>query len=70
MSLIIDGVDQNKANLPHLSRQSKATAALWCLRIRVTGSVVHGQGVRAFSHLQQQCLHDSNMTVTVLLEVQ
>ena len=32
MSIIIDGMDQSKTNLPHLARERKSGSALWKLR--------------------------------------
>ena len=67
-SVIVDGMDQNKTNLPHLLRQPKSCQNLWCLRTHLTGSgcLVHGVGnFGYFDFLQWP--HDTNLTLTCLL---
>ena len=62
MSLIIDGMDQNKTDLPHLSRKNKSACNMWVLRTHLTGAIAHGRRTYAFIdiHLWPQ---DSNLTV-------
>ena len=65
-SLILDGMDQNKTNLPHMIRVTKSCQNLWCLRTHLTGCLVHGIGVFGyFDYLQWS--HDTNLTITCLM---
>ena len=66
LSMIIDGMDQNKTNIPHLVRIPKACQNVWTLRTHLTGCLVHGQGnFGYFDFLQWP--HDCNLTLTSLL---
>ena len=66
LSIIIDGMDQNKTNLPHLIRIPKSCQNLWCLHTHLTGCLVHGFGTFGyFDYLQWS--HDTNFTLTCLL---
>lgn len=64
--MIIDGMDQNKTNLPHFARVTKATQNLWTLRTHLTGVMVHGKGNFGFFD-SLQWPHDCNLTLTSLL---
>lgn len=72
-TIIIDGMDQAKTNLPHLIRESKSSSGLWNLRTHVTGSLFHTKsphGKLAFSFIDLiQWPHDSNLTITILVKV-
>ena len=72
-TVIIDGMDQAKTNLPHTRKLSKSTSGLWRLRTHVTGSLFHTQsphGKLAFSFIDLlQWPHDSNLTITILVKV-
>ncbi len=48
ISVIVDGMDQNKTNLPHLTRIPKSCQNLWSLRSHLTGVKVHGGGVYCY----------------------
>jgi len=66
LSLIIDGMDQNKTNIPSLVRVPKSCQNLWTLRTHLTGVVVHGLGHHClFDFLQYP--HDCNLTLTAIL---
>ncbi len=70
LSVIIDGMDQNKTNVPHVTQETKSTQNLWRLRSHLTGALVHtksvnGKVVFAFFDLMQWP-HDSNLTIAVL----
>ena len=67
ISTIIDGMDQNKTNLPHFARVTKATQNLWTLRTHLTGVMVHGKGNFGFFDFLQWP-HDCNLTLSCLLE--
>lgn len=64
--MIIDGMDQNKTNLPHFARVTKATQNLWTLRTHLTGVMVHGKGNYGFFDFLQWS-HDCNLTLSCLL---
>ena len=72
MTIIIDGMDQSKTNLPNTSMISKSTSSLWHLRTHITGVLVHTQapcGKLAYVFLDLlQWPHDSNLTLTILFK--
>ena len=66
-------MDQAKTNLPNTKIISKSASGLWKLRTHVTGSLLHtkspcGKYAYAFIDLLQWP-HDSNMTITVLINL-
>ena len=71
MTIIIDGMDQAKTNLPNTKLIAKSTAALWRLRTHVTGILLHTKspcGKLAYVYVDLlQYPHDSNLTLTLLL---
>ena len=72
VTVIIDGMDQNKTNFPHLINNTKSTHNLWRLRTHLTGVLVHTQALKGklvygFYDLMQ-LPHDCNLTIHVLLE--
>ena len=66
-------MDQAKTNLPNTKIIAKSTSALWRLRTHVTGVLVHTKapcGKLAFAFVDLlQWPHDSNLTITLLLNV-
>lgn len=68
LSLIIDGMDQSKTQLPHFVHASKFTSAMWRLRVHLVGVIVHGIGVYGFFDLFEYS-HSTNLTLSVLLSV-
>ena len=68
MSLILDGMDQNKTDLPHFTRKSKSSSNLWVMKTHVSGTIVHGRRSYAFIDLHLWP-HDSNLTINVLLNI-
>ena len=44
ISLIIDGMDQAKTNLPHFVELSKTAGAMWKLKVHVTGNILTNSG--------------------------
>lgn len=68
MSIIIDGMDQSKASLPHLMKVNKLAANLWQLRTHLTGVIVHGHGSEVYVDFLRWP-HDPNLTINVLLRV-
>ena len=73
MTIIIDGMDQSKTNLPHLTQNMKSTQNLWKLRTHLTGALLHTQapkGKIGFGYYDLlQWPHDCNITIHILLEV-
>ena len=60
-------MDQNKTNLPHMTRITKSVQNLWTLRTHLTGVMVHGRGNYGFFDFLQWS-HDCNLTITCLLK--
>jgi len=73
MTVIIDGMDQAKTNLPNTKFIAKSTSGLWRLRTHITAAIVHTRapcGKLAYAFIDMlQYPHDSNMTITVLMNV-
>lgn len=73
IAIIIDGMDQNKTNIPHLLHVTKSSQNLWRLRTHLTGVLIHTKsptGKLAFAFYDiLQFPHDSNLIMNVLLEV-
>ena len=66
ISLIADGMDQNKTNVPSLVRTPKSCQNLWNLRTHLMGVLVHGIGSYCFfDYLQWP--HDCNLTLGCIL---
>ena len=68
MSIILDGMDQSKTNLPHFQQKSKQTSGNWKLKTHVTGAIVHGQGVYGYFDICEWS-HSSNMTIAILMNI-
>ncbi|WAR30311.1 hypothetical protein MAR_032853, partial [Mya arenaria] len=70
MSIIIDGMDQSKTNLPHFTgRLPKSLSAADLLKTHITGAICHGHG-GMYSFLDiNQFLHDPNLTIDIILRV-
>ena len=66
MSLIIDGMDQSKTQIPHFVNASKYTASLWKLRVYLVGVIVHGIMSMAFFDLFEYS-HSTNLTLSVIM---
>jgi len=72
VTLILDGMDQSKTNLPNSKIIAKSTSSLWRLRTHLTGFLVHTQspyGKLASTFDLLLWPHDSNLTITLLLKV-
>lgn len=68
LSIIIDGMDQSKTNIPHIISNPKVLAGSHTLETHVTGVRAHGQfTIMAIDC--QQFKHDSNLTLDVILQV-
>lgn len=73
MCLIIDGMDQNKTNLPCLRKAAKSTSNLFRVRTHLTGVLDHtrtdyGKKVYVFLDILQWP-HDSNLTTSLINRV-
>lgn len=66
MSLIIDGMDQSKTDILHITTNPKALAGAYKLETHITGVKVHGRG-KVMVVDCGQFPHDSNMTIDILL---
>lgn len=68
MSLIIDGMDQAKTDIPHIISNPKAMAGSVTLETHITGVRIHGWGTTMFINCGE-FHHDSNLTIDILLRV-
>ena len=72
MTIIIDGMDQSKTNVPNTTVTSKSLSSMWRLRTHITGTLIHtkaAHGKLAYAFID--CLqwpHGSNLTLTILLK--
>ena len=73
ITLIIDGMDQAKNNLPQTHLIAKSQSSLWRLRTHITGVLVHTKsphGKIAYTFVDLlQYPHGSNLTITIILKV-
>lgn len=67
-SIAIDGMDQNKTEIPFTKWRHSYLTKSWRLKIHVVGAMIHGRHPIAFLDYQQHA-HDSNMTTNILLQV-
>ena len=70
LTIIIDGMEQAKTNVPLICQQTKSTQNLWRMRTHLTGAQIYmkaEKGKMAFDLLQWP--HDSNLTISVLLAI-
>ena len=67
MSVIIDGADQSRYDVPYTHQKSKLNDANWGMKMHTIGAILHGRAVYAFTcpdHVEQghnvtiQALHD------------
>jgi hypothetical protein len=66
LSIIIDGMDQQKTELPRLTVQTQGDSHATRLRVHVTGVLVHG--VASFVYLNTERVpKDSNLTIECLM---
>ena len=68
LSLIIDGMDQDKTDIPHIISNPKAMAGCYTLETHVTGVRVHGQCTLMVIDCGQ-FPHDSNLTIEAMLQL-
>ncbi|CAH1252417.1 Hypp9281 [Branchiostoma lanceolatum] len=69
LSLILDGMDQSKSNLPHFKGWTEPKSAGNArLETHITGAIVHGRNTYALIDLSQYP-HDSNLAMNSLLHI-
>lgn len=68
LSIIIDGMDQSKTQIPHFVHASKFTCSMWRLRVHLVGVILHGIGVYGFFDLFEYS-HSTNLTLSVHLSI-
>ena len=68
ISMIIDGMDQSKTNLPHVVSNQKILSGCKLLKTHVTGVKVHGRGSHFFVDWGQ-FPQDTNLTLNILMQV-
>ncbi|XP_053384146.1 uncharacterized protein LOC128550076 [Mercenaria mercenaria] len=66
LSIILDGMDQKKTELPHYLYLSSFVSSLWKLKTHLVGVIVHGIGNYGFFDYYQYP-HGSNLTIHCLL---
>ncbi|VDI78639.1 Hypothetical predicted protein [Mytilus galloprovincialis] len=66
MSIIIDGMDQSKTNIPHFKGWTKPKCGAPALKTHITGCLVHGSQLYLYTDLLQWP-HDPNLTITCLV---
>lgn len=68
LSVIIDGMDQDKTDIPHIISNPKALVGNQTLETHITGVKVHGR-LTLMAIDCGQFKHDSNLTLEVLMRV-
>jgi hypothetical protein len=68
LSVIIDGMDQDKTDIPHIITNPKALAGSFKLQTHVTGVQAHGHCTLMFIDCGQ-FPHDTNLTIEALLQL-
>lgn len=68
LSVIIDGMDQEKTSLPHIIANPKSMAGSYRLETHVTGIRAHGRSTIMVIDCGQ-FPHDSNLTIEILLRM-
>lgn len=67
-SVAIDGMDQNKTEIPFTAWRHSTLEKSWRLKIHVVGALVHGRHPIMFLDYQQ-LPHDSNLTCNIFIQV-
>ncbi|KXJ10088.1 Nipped-B-like protein A [Exaiptasia diaphana] len=68
LSIPIDGMDQNKTELPFSTLRYNVLSTAWRLKVHVVGVMIHGRNPIVFLDHQQHA-HDSNLTANILLQI-
>ena len=67
-SIIIDGMDQDKTDVPHIIMKPKSMAGAYTLETHVTGIRAHGQNTMMVIDCGQ-FPHDGNLTIEIILRM-
>ena len=67
MSIIIDGMDQDKSNVPRSSTNAKEIKAVEPYPFSVVGVMVHGFEYRSYL-VKPTWKHDTNLTIHLLMK--
>ena len=67
-SMAIDGMDQNKTELPYSKFCYKGLDGVTKLRVHIIASMIHGRPPLLFLDWRQ-FRHDSNLTMNIILQV-
>ena len=65
LSLIIDGMDQEKTKILHILSKPKALAGSYLLETHITGVKMYGRGSKMYTD-HQQYPHDANLTAELV----
>ena len=68
ISIALDGMDQNKTELPYSTLNYSTLSTVWKLKTHLVGVLTHGRSPLCFLDFQQHA-HDSNLSCNVLLQV-
>ncbi len=68
LSVIVDGMDQDKTDIPHIISNPKAMAGSYTLETHVTGVRAHGHCTMMVLDCGQFS-HDTNLTIEVILRL-
>ena len=68
LSIIVDGMDQDKTDIPHIITNPKAIAGSYKLETHITGIRAHGRYIVVVIDCGQ-FPHDSNLTIEVMLQL-
>ena len=67
LSIIIDGMDQDKSNVPRSSTNAKEIKAIEPYAFSVVGVIVHGFEIRSYL-VKPTWKHDTNLTIHLLMK--
>ncbi len=68
LSIIIDGMDQDKTDVPHIISHPKAMSGAYTLDTHVTGIRAHGRCIMMAIDYGQ-FPHDSNLTIEIMIRL-
>jgi hypothetical protein len=65
--MIIDGMDQNKTDIPHFINLAKSVDTMWKIRTHLTGVILHGHAYMGYFDINEWP-HDPNLTMNIILQ--
>ncbi|WAR32001.1 OGG1-like protein [Mya arenaria] len=68
LSIILDGMDQEKTRLPHLPTTPKSLSNAWKVQFNLMGAIAHGIGIYGFFD-PFQWSHGGNYTISILFSI-